>query len=101
MKSRVHQGPLRRQRRRRVRGLIHQPRAQSSKAVLADGVAAGQGHDGLARREAAGAVRLGEDLVAARYFVRPLAAGRAGEGAFHLFGVVARRVLALAPDGGA
>ena len=63
--------------------LVDQPRAQSSKAVLADGVAAGQGHDGLARLEAAGAVRLGEDLVAARLLVRPLAAGRAGEGALH------------------
>ena len=65
--------------------LVDQPRAQSSKAVLADGVAAGQGHDGLARLEAAGAVRLGEDPVAARLLVRPLAAGGAGEGAFHCF----------------
>ena len=62
---------------------IEQPCSSPSKAVLADGVAAGQGHDGLARLEAAGAVRLGEDLVAARYFVRPLAAGGAGEGALH------------------
>ena len=85
--------------------LVDQPRAQSSKAVLADGVAAGQGHDGLARLEAAGAVRLGEDLVAARYFVRPLAAGGAGEGAFHLsrLNLCALDVVALAPafDGGA
>ena len=63
--------------------LVDQPRAQSSKAVLADGVAAGQGHDGLARLEAAGAVRLGKYFIAARLLVRPLAAGGAGERALH------------------